>query len=87
MDVFSLDCSIDIECSGYSGNRLSPNLKYKAAKWLTEFTPSPDQYKKITATDKLILDTIDIVEKIVGGKQYMYIQHVLPHFRKAGKIL
>uniref|UniRef100_A0A6P7F9H3 FAST kinase domain-containing protein 5, mitochondrial n=1 Tax=Diabrotica virgifera virgifera TaxID=50390 RepID=A0A6P7F9H3_DIAVI len=82
-EIFSLDCSIDIECPDYKGNRLPPRLKYKAAKWLTEFTPSYNQWKKLTAADKLILDTIDAVSSVVGGEKFMHINFILPHFSRA----
>ncbi|XP_056633545.1 FAST kinase domain-containing protein 5, mitochondrial [Diorhabda sublineata] len=82
-EIFSLDRCIDIDCPDYTGNRLSPDLKYKAAKWLTEFTPSYDQWKKLSAIDKLILDTIDTVRSIVGDDRFMFIHHILPHFSRA----
>lgn len=85
--VFSVDSCIDIECPGYRGSRLPPELKYKAAKWLTEWPPSHDQWKKISKKDQLFLDTVDTVEKIVGSQEHLIVKHVLPHFPLAGKIL
>nr|XP_023027707.1 FAST kinase domain-containing protein 5, mitochondrial isoform X2 [Leptinotarsa decemlineata] len=86
-ELFSLDCSIEIECPGYKGNRLPLNLKYKGAKWLTDFAPAHDQWKKKTAADKLFLDTADTVKQVVGDDSFMFIQHILPHFAKADIIL
>nr|CAI5862396.1 unnamed protein product [Callosobruchus analis] len=82
-ELFSLDCSIDIDCSDYNGNRLPKQLRYKAAKWVTEFTPTKDQIKKISAADQLILDTIDVTRNIVGGNNFLVIDHILPHFPRA----
>ncbi|KAJ8967049.1 hypothetical protein NQ314_003166 [Rhamnusium bicolor] len=86
-DLFSLNASIDIECPEYTGNRLPVQLKYKAAKWLTDFIPTYDQHTKITATDKLILDIIDRVKDIVKDEKLIYVDHVLPHFSRADIIL
>jgi len=86
-ELFSLDACIDIECPDYKGNRLPPNLKYKGAKWLTDFAPSYSQYKKLTASDQFFLDTVDTVKKIIGSEELMYIHHVLPHFTRADILL
>ncbi|KAJ8954160.1 hypothetical protein NQ318_005754 [Aromia moschata] len=86
--LLSLDASIDIECPDYEGNRLPrESLRLKAAKWLTEFTPSYDQPKKITAADQLVLDTIDTVKAIVKDERFIYVDHVLPHFSRADIVL
>lgn len=85
--VFSVDACIDIECPDYTGNRLPPELKYKAAKWLTDWPPSHDQWKKLSRKDQLFLDTVDTIEKIVGSQEHLTVQHVLPHFPLAGKII
>ncbi|XP_019872649.1 FAST kinase domain-containing protein 5, mitochondrial [Aethina tumida] len=86
-EIFFLDGSLQVECPDYTGNRLLPKTRYKAAKWHTEFTPSHDQWKKISIADQLILDTIDTITEYVGDKRYLYIEHVLPHFSKADVIL
>ncbi|KAG5883757.1 hypothetical protein JTB14_023178 [Gonioctena quinquepunctata] len=86
-ELLSLDCSIDIECPGYKGNRLAPRLKYKGAKWLTEYIPSHDQWKKISAADKLFLDTVATLKTIADDEKFMFINHVLPHFSRADIIL
>ncbi|CAG9770167.1 unnamed protein product [Ceutorhynchus assimilis] len=79
-ELFSLDTCIDIECPDYKGNRLDTGLKYKCAKWQTEWAPSYDQFKKLSPKDKLFLDIKDLTEKIVGNKDFVMVQHVLPHF-------
>lgn len=85
-ELFSLDLSVAIERPDYNGNRLSIQSRYKAAKRYTEIPPEYNHVdKKLTAADKLIMDVMDSVEKIVGGRQYLYMQHILPHFSKAGK--
>ncbi|CAG9815090.1 unnamed protein product [Phaedon cochleariae] len=86
-ELLSLDCSITIECPEYNGNRLPPRLKYKGAKWLAEYTPSYDQWKKITRSDKLVLDTIDTVKLIVKDSNLFYVGHVLPHFSRSDIIV
>lgn len=82
-----MDKCAEIECPNYTGNRLDIKTKYKAAKWLTDYTPSYDQYKKLSAADKLILDVIEHTRHIVGGSKHMHVEHVLPHFPKADIIL
>ncbi|VEN62148.1 unnamed protein product [Callosobruchus maculatus] len=82
-ELFSLDCCIDIDCPDYSGNRLPKLLRHKAAKWVTEFTPTKDQLKKISAADQLILDTINVTGNVVGGNNFLLIDHILPHFPRA----
>lgn len=86
-EIFFLDGSLQVECPDYTGNRLLPKTRYKAAKWHTEFTPSHDQWKKISIADQLILDTVDTITEYIGDKRYLYIEHVLPHFSKADVIL
>lgn len=85
--MLSLDCSIDIECPDYKGRRLLPDRKYKAAKWQTEFSPDQYQWKKISASDQFFLDTLSAVEKIVGNRNLLYIDHILPHFPRADIVL
>ncbi|XP_044764319.1 FAST kinase domain-containing protein 5, mitochondrial [Coccinella septempunctata] len=86
-DIFSLDCCIDIECPDYKGRRLSPNLKYRLVKWLLEFIPSYDQYKKLTAYDKLHLDVEENLLSIVGNRDALKVDYVVPHFGRADIIL
>lgn len=83
-ELFSLDACIDVECPWYGGNRLSPLKKYKAAKWLTEFTPSHEQYTRLNASDKFYLDVVDCLGEIVGGGHFVGCDHILPHFTKSG---
>lgn len=83
-ELFTLDLSLEIECSNYNGNRLKPVTRYRSAKWLTDFTPR-EGYKRLTATDKLMMDVTKTVADLVGGSQNIYVQHVLPHFAKSGK--
>nr|CAH7758563.1 unnamed protein product [Callosobruchus chinensis] len=82
-ELFSLDCSIDIDCPDYRGNRLPKQLRHKAAKWVTEFAPTKDQFKKISSAEQLILDTIDVTRNVVGGDNFLKIDHILPHFPRA----
>ncbi|CAH0548539.1 unnamed protein product [Brassicogethes aeneus] len=86
-ELFVLDRSIDIECPDYIGNRLAPKLLYKAAKWNTDFVPTSDQFKKINSAEKLVLDTIDTVETIIGNKALILVDHVLPQYAKADIII
>lgn len=86
-ELLCLDLSLGIECSDYDGNRLSIPSRYKTAKWLTECPPNYINKNKYTAAEKLILNVIDDVKEIVGGSRYMCIQHILPHFSKAGPYL
>lgn len=83
--MLTLNTSIEIECPDYKGNRLDLQMQYKATKWLSDFTPTYDQHKRLSAADKLILDVIDNVQYVVGGKHNMHIEHVLPQFSKAGR--
>lgn len=83
-EIFSLDLSVEIECSNYHGNKLNPASKYKSAKWLTEFTPAYDQFKKLSASDKLVLDVIDNVTELAGSKNNLFIHQILPHYAKSG---
>ncbi|CAH1953484.1 unnamed protein product [Acanthoscelides obtectus] len=82
-ELFSLECSIDIECPDYKGSRLSKKLRHKVAKWTSDFTPSKDQVKKISSAEELILDAIDVTTNVVGGKDFIFVDHVLPHFSRA----
>lgn len=82
--IFSLDSCIDIECPNYNGNRLPPLVRYKAAKWLTDWPPSLQQYKKLTRKDLFFLDIIELLKKILPNEDCISVQHLLPHFSTAG---
>ncbi|KAK5638133.1 hypothetical protein RI129_012428 [Pyrocoelia pectoralis] len=86
-EIFSLDVCIDIECPDYVGNRLDVSFRRRAAKWLVEYTPTLDQYKKLTASDKFVLDVIDTVAKIVTDPRNLHTNHILPNFSKADIIV
>lgn len=86
-EIFSLNTCIDIECPDYSGNRLPPARKYKSVKWLLDWTPTHDQWKKLTKADQLVLSAIDAVKGIVKNEKLMYINHILPHFTRADIVL
>ncbi|XP_066255616.1 FAST kinase domain-containing protein 5, mitochondrial [Euwallacea similis] len=87
LQILSLDCCIDIECPDYKGNRLTPYIRYKAAKWLTEWTPSTDQWKKFSLKDKLFLDVEETIKKIVPNEEFIFIHHLLPHFSIADIVI
>ncbi|RZB39342.1 FAST kinase domain-containing protein 5, partial [Asbolus verrucosus] len=86
-ELFSLDACIDIECPDYEGNRLTPLKKYKAAKWLTEYTPSHNQWKRLSLADKFYLDVVEHVMRVAGGEHLLRSHHVLPHFSKSDVIV
>ncbi|XP_050292932.1 FAST kinase domain-containing protein 5, mitochondrial isoform X2 [Anthonomus grandis grandis] len=87
--LFCLDCAIDVECPDYKGNRLRPEIRYKAAKWQTEWPPSHDQWKKISPKDQFFLDALDSVKKVVGHDttDFVSVRHVVPHFPMADIIV
>ncbi|XP_044260329.1 FAST kinase domain-containing protein 5, mitochondrial [Tribolium madens] len=85
-ELFSLDCSLEIECQNYSGNRLDPSKKFKSVKWLTEYTPSHTQHKRLTLSDKLYLEVAQYITSVVGQDCIRH-YHVLPHFSKSDIIV
>lgn len=84
-ELFFLDCSVDVECPDYRGNRLSPTKRYKAAKWLTDWPPDNPSKKSLTTASKFFLDVYTNVKNTVGDEALMMVDHVLPHFNKSGK--
>ncbi|KAJ8985184.1 hypothetical protein NQ317_018213 [Molorchus minor] len=74
-EIFGKDVSIDVECPDYKGKRLPLELRHKAAKWLTDFAPEHEQPKKITAADKLFLDTVDTIKEIVKDEKLISSKH------------
>ncbi|XP_017774452.1 PREDICTED: FAST kinase domain-containing protein 5, mitochondrial [Nicrophorus vespilloides] len=82
MEIFSLDISTEIDLPDYNGYRMDPSMRYKASKWLTRYSPSYTQTKRISASEKVILDVTDRIMEIVGA-QNILIDHVLPHFPRA----
>ncbi|KAB0791005.1 hypothetical protein PPYR_02805 [Photinus pyralis] len=86
-EIFSLDVCIDVECPDYVGNRLDPTYRRKAAKWLVEYTPTLDQFKKLTAADRFVLDVTDAVAKMVNGNHNLHADHILPNFAKSDIII
>ncbi|KAK9874377.1 hypothetical protein WA026_002724 [Henosepilachna vigintioctopunctata] len=86
-DIFLLDCSIEIECPDYEGNRLSPDLKYRVVKWITEDKPTYTPYASLTAYDKLYLDVEEHIKLVVGNKEFIRSDHVTPHFPRPDIIL
>lgn len=84
-ELFALDCSIDVDCPDYKGNRLEPQMRYKAMKWFAEYAPTRDQYKKPSAVEKLFMDIVDHLSIVLDhNKDLFLIDHVLPHFYRAG---
>ncbi|XP_063930429.1 FAST kinase domain-containing protein 5, mitochondrial [Zophobas morio] len=86
-DLFSLDTCVEVECPDYKGNRLSPQKRYKAAKWLSEYAPTRDQHKRLSLSDKAYLEIVDSLVGIVGEERLLRSDHVLPHFSKPDIIL
>ncbi|KAF2900424.1 hypothetical protein ILUMI_05763 [Ignelater luminosus] len=86
-DVLSLDVCIEAECPDYKGNRLNKTFRQKASKWMVEYTPTWDQYKKLTSADKFYLTVQDTVAKIVHGPENIHTDHILPNFVKSDIII
>lgn len=83
-ELMFLDNTVEIECKDYKGKRLPLHLKRKAIKYMIEFPPSEEQYKKLTQSEKVFLDVRDQVKKVVKEDKFLAIEHVLPHFDRAG---
>lgn len=81
-ELLALDCSIDIECPGYKGTRLTPEQRYRGAKWLAEFFPTLDY--KVSQAGQLFLEVLQTIKEIVD-EECILLNHILPHFSKAGK--
>ncbi|KAF5303287.1 hypothetical protein FQA39_LY10026 [Lamprigera yunnana] len=82
-DVFVLDVNIDIDCPDYIGNRLDIAYQRRVVKWMVEYSPTWDQYKKISVGDRFVLDVTETVAKIVNGHNNLLVDHVLPHYVKS----
>lgn len=61
-------------------------MKQKSIRWLKDYTPSYDQFKKLTHADKFFLDVIDRLAEVIGSSEFVQEHHILPHFSKAGKL-
>ncbi|KAI4454604.1 fast leu-rich domain-containing [Holotrichia oblita] len=85
-ELFSLNYSTEIDLPHYTGSKWTTDMKIKSCRWLIETLPE-NVKSKTSATDKMIIDVISTLIRVVGSKELLYIGHVLPNYAKSDIIL
>lgn len=75
---------MDIDCPDYKGHRLNRKLQNNLTKWSQEYIPRRDQKQRLTSADKLMLDVKETLEVVLGDREFLHIDYILPHFQKPG---
>lgn len=76
-DLFTLDGTVEIECPGYTGSRLEPQLKQEVTEVLW------NSARKDIYTKPEVKEAHSLLEDMLGGPQYVKHHMVLPHTRSA----
>ncbi|XP_008046177.1 FAST kinase domain-containing protein 5, mitochondrial [Carlito syrichta] len=76
-ELYTLDGSVGIECPDYRGNRLSSHLKQEGSEMLWNLV------RKDMNSKPEFLETLFLLETMLGGPQYIKHHMILPHTRSS----
>ncbi|NXD09045.1 FAKD5 protein, partial [Nothocercus nigrocapillus] len=76
-DLLTLGKSIEIECPGYKGSRLSPQLSEELTEMVLNFA------KEEIYVRPEIVEAVSLLESMLGGPEYVKSHMLLPHTRSS----
>ncbi|XP_025977579.2 FAST kinase domain-containing protein 5, mitochondrial isoform X1 [Dromaius novaehollandiae] len=76
-DLFTLGKSVEIECPGYKGSRLSPQLCKEITEMVLNFA------KEEIYIRPEIVEAVSLLESMLGGPEYVKSHMLLPHTRSS----
>lgn len=82
-EIFALDSYARINLKdSYKGMLLQDKRRRLMGKLLVHYIPQRDGEFKLSATDKILLEIKEAVQRVVGN---CHMAHVLPHYDRPGK--
>ncbi|XP_062431021.1 FAST kinase domain-containing protein 5, mitochondrial [Rhea pennata] len=76
-DLFTLGRSVEIECPGYKGSRLSPQLYEEITEMVLNFAE-----EEIYVRPEIV-EAVSLLESMLGGPEYVKSHMLLPHTRSS----
>ncbi|XP_051499918.1 FAST kinase domain-containing protein 5, mitochondrial [Apus apus] len=76
-DLFTLSKSVEIECPGYQGSRLSPQLHQEMTEMVLNFAE-----QEIYVRPEIV-EATSLLESMLGGPEYVKSHMILPHTRSS----
>ncbi|NXI57717.1 FAKD5 protein, partial [Chloroceryle aenea] len=76
-DLFTLGKSVEIECPGYQGSRLPPQLCQEITEMVLNFAE-----QEIYVRPEIV-EAASLLESMLGGPEYMKKHMILPHMRSS----
>ncbi|KAM6402313.1 FAST kinase domain-containing protein 5, mitochondrial-like isoform 1-T7 [Pluvialis apricaria] len=76
-DLFTLGKSVEIECPGYQGNRLPPQLYEEVTEMVLNFAE-----QEIYVRPEIV-EAASLLESMLGGPEYVKNHMILPHTRSS----
>uniref|UniRef100_A0A8C3CL43 FAST kinase domains 5 n=1 Tax=Cairina moschata TaxID=8855 RepID=A0A8C3CL43_CAIMO len=74
-DLFTLGRSVEIECPGYRGSRLGPQLYQEMTQLVLAFAQ-----QEIFVRPEIV-EAVSLLESVLGGPEYVKSHMILPHTR------
>ncbi|NWJ12091.1 FAKD5 protein, partial [Crypturellus undulatus] len=76
-DLLTLGKSVEIECPGYKGSRLSPQISEEITEMVLNFA------KEEIYVRPEIVEAVSLLESMLGGPEYVKSHMLLPHTRSS----
>ncbi|XP_021250185.1 FAST kinase domain-containing protein 5, mitochondrial [Numida meleagris] len=76
-DLFTLGKSVEIECPGYQGSRLAPQLYEEMTEMVLNFAE-----QEIYVRPEIV-EAVSLLECVLGGPEYVKNHMILPHTRSS----
>ncbi|NWY02155.1 FAKD5 protein, partial [Nothoprocta ornata] len=76
-DLLTLSKSVEIECPGYKGSRLSPQLSKEITEMVLNFAE-----EEIYVRPEIV-EAVSLLESVLGGPEYVKSHMLLPHTRSS----
>ncbi|NXL94978.1 FAKD5 protein, partial [Alectura lathami] len=76
-DLFTLGKSVEIECPGYRGSRLAPQLYEEMTEMVLSFAE-----QEIYVRPEIV-EAVSLLESVLGGPEYVKNHMILPHTRSS----
>uniref|UniRef100_A0A8D8M406 FAST kinase domain-containing protein 5 n=1 Tax=Cacopsylla melanoneura TaxID=428564 RepID=A0A8D8M406_9HEMI len=79
-ELLAIDFSVAIEAPEYTGPRLPENLRHILCKHYAWRKPGELFHNQVVKSDELGISIMSKLTQLLGGKEYVHLAYVLPHF-------
>ncbi|KAJ9588112.1 hypothetical protein L9F63_018521 [Diploptera punctata] len=84
-EILNLDCSVELECPNYTGNRLDTKTRDYLAKIYTDHIWEYEDLlnRKLNSSNKILLEVYLAAIAVLGSEKKVHLGHLVPHRERA----